>query len=521
MPNANVFTLEEINQILEQLNAHPGARLQYIGSRYEPIFGRKGEDSIEWDNTGTYGPLTIVLYQGNSYTSRQFVPVGIEITNKEYWANTGNYNAQIEQYRMEVAQYAQQVTQYDQRITQNTEGVSANSEAIKAEEQARENADSQLQTNIGKKADIPEKANEYSNTSVNSFFVQPVDGKLEIKSQPMQGLNIGSFPQQNSNPLPLLWIANGYRKATTIKYGNDYTATNINDTYDGWEPARNHPDTDGKYHIDCTTFVLLVMCGIRFTGSTYYATGTNVGNSYPINFFSDVVKDYMAYEYQLLNEDPASEPEHRRLLASELAKLLDDSGQLNHLLDGLSAAGVRTTLHVGDIVFFSSSTENAHYKGIGHCSIVAYNDLSTTVVIDCSENRGGINNAVNFHKLSDTELQQIKCRVACPEYSTIFTDQQMLGPVSGTLTQNTEKPQSFPIGGVACVKAIETDPTTFTFKLVFPDPVGEVVYKETLTQNQVQQIIMPPDVTLKVTADKASAKYTHWLSNNYLNSYVI
>lgn len=110
MPNTNAFTLDEINQILEQLNAHPGARLQYIGSRYVPIFGRKGENSIEWDNTGTYEPLTIVLYQGNSYTSRQFVPVGIEITNQEYWANTGNYNAQIEQYRQDVADAKDQIS---------------------------------------------------------------------------------------------------------------------------------------------------------------------------------------------------------------------------------------------------------------------------------------------------------------------------------------------------------------------------------------------------------------------------
>lgn len=117
MPNTNVFTLDEINKILEQLNAHPGARLQYIGSRYVPIFGRKGEDSIEWNNTGAYEPLTIVLYQGNSYTSRQFVPVGIDINNKEYWANTGNYNAQIEQYRQEVKQYQNDVLSFDGRIT--------------------------------------------------------------------------------------------------------------------------------------------------------------------------------------------------------------------------------------------------------------------------------------------------------------------------------------------------------------------------------------------------------------------
>ena len=75
---------------------------QYIGARYVPIFGRKDEDSIQWDNTKPYEPLTVVLYQGNSYTSRQYVPAGIDITNQEFWANTGNYNAQVEAYRAEV-----------------------------------------------------------------------------------------------------------------------------------------------------------------------------------------------------------------------------------------------------------------------------------------------------------------------------------------------------------------------------------------------------------------------------------
>lgn len=75
---------------------------QYIGARYVPIFGRVGEDSIEWDNTKPYEPLTIVLYQGNSYTSRQYVPVGIDIANEAFWALTGNYNAQVEAYRSEV-----------------------------------------------------------------------------------------------------------------------------------------------------------------------------------------------------------------------------------------------------------------------------------------------------------------------------------------------------------------------------------------------------------------------------------
>lgn len=530
MLNTHAFTLDEINQILDQLNAHPGARLQYIGSRYVPILGRKGEDSIEWDNTGTYEPLTIVLYQGNSYTSRQFVPVGIEITNQEYWANTGNYNAQIEQYRQEVARVVSDNNANKEAIeaantaianeTQAREQADTTiNEAITNEAQAREQADTVINSAISTKAGKPSAVNEYSNTPVNSTFVQAVDGELEIKSRAKAGFN-SVFPQQNRNPLPAFWIANGYRTATSIKYGNDYTATNVNSTYDDWEPARNHPDTDGKYHIDCTTLALLVMCGIRFNGSTYAPTGANVGNSYPINFFSDVVKDYMNYEYQVLGLDPETEPEHRRILVSELAKMLDDAGELNHLLSGLSAAGTKAVLHPGDIVFLSNTSDKSHYMGIGHCAIVAYNDITNCVVIDSSTNRGGVNGTVNYHLLTDTELTQIHCRVACPDYETIFTDQQMLGPFSGQLTAETPSSQNYMLGGVACVKATETGSTKFTFNITFPDPVGKVTYSETLTQNQVQQIILPPGTSISVTAS-AQAKFTHWVSNSYMGTFVI
>lgn len=82
------------------------ATTQYIGARYVPLFA----EPIEWDKTKQYEPLTIVTHEGNSYTSRQFVPTGIEITNETFWALTGNYNAQIEQYRKEVAEYDGRIT---------------------------------------------------------------------------------------------------------------------------------------------------------------------------------------------------------------------------------------------------------------------------------------------------------------------------------------------------------------------------------------------------------------------------
>ena len=71
-----------------------------------PLFA----DPIDWDNTKTYEPLTIVYHQGNSYTSRQSVPAGVDITDTTYWALTGNYNAQIEQYRKETASKLSNVT---------------------------------------------------------------------------------------------------------------------------------------------------------------------------------------------------------------------------------------------------------------------------------------------------------------------------------------------------------------------------------------------------------------------------
>ena len=88
---------------------------EYIGSRYVPIFGRKNENTVEWDNRAPYEPLTIVMHQGNSYTSRQYVPTGIDISNTDYWIETGNYNAQIEQYREEVLTFDNRIT-----ATENT-----------------------------------------------------------------------------------------------------------------------------------------------------------------------------------------------------------------------------------------------------------------------------------------------------------------------------------------------------------------------------------------------------------------
>ena len=44
----------------------PGVR-QYVGARYVPLFA----EPLEWSSTQGYESLTVVLHEGNSYTSRQ------------------------------------------------------------------------------------------------------------------------------------------------------------------------------------------------------------------------------------------------------------------------------------------------------------------------------------------------------------------------------------------------------------------------------------------------------------------
>lgn len=125
-----VFSLEDVQSVLADFFANELSQAkqqgsgvtQYVGARYVPLFA----NPIEWDSARAYEPLTIVLHQGNSYTSRQSVPTGVDISDDTFWAMTGNYNAQIEQYRAEVAQY-------DSAIKANTSAIKTNETYIAAE----------------------------------------------------------------------------------------------------------------------------------------------------------------------------------------------------------------------------------------------------------------------------------------------------------------------------------------------------------------------------------------------------
>lgn len=210
MPNQSNFTPEQISEILELFFENMAHR-QYIGARYVPIFGRKDEQSIIWDGgAAAYEPLTIVLHQGNSYTSRQFVPAGIDITNNEFWAETGNYNAQVEQYRQEVLTFAA---------------------AIETETAARKLADTTLQGNIENEAKAREAADTTLQGNIDTV-TQSIEDETEAReaadTQLQETIN-GMFPVNRTAIAPNLLLDiempdefNGLGIAHRIEYANNY-----------------------------------------------------------------------------------------------------------------------------------------------------------------------------------------------------------------------------------------------------------------------------------------------------------
>lgn len=122
---------------------------QYIGARYVPLFA----NPAEWDNQRTYEPLTIVTHQGNSYTSRQYVPSGTDINNTDFWALTGNYNAQVEAYRQEVQNFNARITSNTNNITTNTNNINDINANLTALGVTDTETATQLKTKINNKLD--------------------------------------------------------------------------------------------------------------------------------------------------------------------------------------------------------------------------------------------------------------------------------------------------------------------------------------------------------------------------------
>lgn len=474
--NASAEVSAVLNDALPPVPCPDPAGYVYTGMRYVPVFA----DPIEWSSANTYEPLEIVMHEGNSYTSKTFVPAGIDISNQTYWVKTADYNAQIEVYRKEVMQF-------DGRITQNANDIAENETKIQGL--------------------VPITPNETSSTPKTETFVEYTGGKNNIVYDAAYGTNMIPVTY---NPIPALNVANSYRTATNIKYGNEYTATNINEAGTGWEPARNHPDADGKFHIDCTTLAVLVANGILYSNSTYTKTGTNVANNMIMNMFSETMLQYVGHEFAIENT-PIYLP-HKRILASELAKMLYDSGRLTPVY----AASKTSQFHPADILFISNAPDELHWGAIGHCMIVCCRIGSDILVIDSDKNRGGINGTVNYRIMTSSEISQVNWKFSIPQiqwplYVPTTTISRKFTPSSTVAVT-----QSFPQSGSVNIYNPSDTPITATVTYGVPDPVGDITVSYDLAKNQSVVLVIPAGVKFSCTPSGVGLTYNIQLNAHTL-----
>lgn len=89
----------------------------YIGARYTPKF------EGEWKANKEYAALSVVYTNNKSYVSRKTVPAGTAVTESEYWSESADWNAQVEQYNQNVTEYKGEVDLYKKNVDTYTKQV--------------------------------------------------------------------------------------------------------------------------------------------------------------------------------------------------------------------------------------------------------------------------------------------------------------------------------------------------------------------------------------------------------------
>lgn len=87
--------------VLSTIGRGPKGEKGDVGDPVYPTFPDE-----PWSIDTSYDKMTVVLHEGTSFTSKQDVPAGIDISDTDYWVETGNYNAQIEQFDEILPRYA-------------------------------------------------------------------------------------------------------------------------------------------------------------------------------------------------------------------------------------------------------------------------------------------------------------------------------------------------------------------------------------------------------------------------------
>ena len=172
---------------------------QYVGARYVPKFA----SPMEWAANTSYEALTIVTFNNASYTSKVPVPptVGNPANNPQYWALTGNYNAQVEQYRQETETVSNnltteitnrknadttlqgKITTVSNNLTTLQGKITTVSNNLTTEITNRKNADTTLQGNINAEAAARQTADNTLQGNINSEAATRASADSNLQSQ--------------------------------------------------------------------------------------------------------------------------------------------------------------------------------------------------------------------------------------------------------------------------------------------------------------------------------------------------
>lgn len=217
---------------------------QYIGARYVPLI------EGEWDNTRAYEPLSVVTYLGNSYTSKQAVPIGAAITDQQFWVQTGNYNAQVEAYK-------QQVDRFDDRITQNANNIVTLGTDLGTEATTRENADNTLQGNIDDEAEARAGADEALQAAIDAEAEARANADSELAAQFGAELEVAMFDGSNPDNFTATIVSDGSagvlidtgKPADIAAFKNFAAAYNVTEDnpFAAWVITHYHSDHCGAY----------------------------------------------------------------------------------------------------------------------------------------------------------------------------------------------------------------------------------------------------------------------------------
>nr|DAG64243.1 MAG TPA: nuclear pore complex protein [Caudoviricetes sp.] len=108
-----------------------GGTSMYIGARYVPVFA----DPVEWDDVREYEPLTIVVHNGDCYTSKCYVPKGAQLPpypegQTKYWVKTSDYNWQFADLKKTVLDLSRLVEQFQKDNEHFTELINGWNEKV-------------------------------------------------------------------------------------------------------------------------------------------------------------------------------------------------------------------------------------------------------------------------------------------------------------------------------------------------------------------------------------------------------